>query len=52
MNMWEVLDIEPTMELNIIKQAYAKRLIIYRPDEDAEAFQQLREAYQMATQYV
>ena len=52
MNMWEVLDIEPTMELNIIKQAYAKRLKIYRPDEDAEAFQQLREAYQMATQYV
>lgn len=46
--MWEELGIEPTADALAIKRAYAKRLKQTRPDEDAAAYQRLREAYDHA----
>ena len=43
-NIWERLGVEPTCDVRAIKRAYAKRLKEIRPDEDALAFQALREA--------
>ena len=43
-NIWERLGVEPTHDLRAIKRAYAQRLKEIRPDEDALAFQALREA--------
>ena len=51
MNPWEILGIPTTTDVSSIKKAYAKKLKHCRPDEDAEAFQQLREAYQVALAY-
>lgn len=46
---WAVLDIAPTQDARQIKRAYAARLKVVRPDEDATGFQALREAYEWAT---
>ena len=46
--MWEELGIAPTDDAVAIKRAYAKRLKTTRPDDDAAAYQQLREAYDAA----
>ena len=43
-NIWDQLDLEPTHDVRAIKRAYATRLKHIRPDEDAPAFQALREA--------
>ena len=43
---WAVLDIAPTQDARQIKRAYAARLKVVRPDEDATGFQALREAYE------
>jgi tetratricopeptide (TPR) repeat protein len=48
MEKWEVLGIEPTEDISVIKKAYAKKLKICRPDEDPQGFQSLREAYEAA----
>lgn len=48
---WALLGIAPTTELAAIKKAYAARLKITRPDEDAEAYQALRGAYERAQQW-
>lgn len=49
---WARLGIEPTTELGAIKKAYAARLKVTRPDDDAEAYQALRAAYERAQQWV
>ena len=45
---WDELGIEPTADAVDIKRAYAKRLKNTRPDDDAAAYQLLREAYDAA----
>ncbi|MBP3041681.1 hypothetical protein J9303_19765 [Bacillaceae bacterium Marseille-Q3522] len=48
MSAWDILEIEPTNNLAIIKKAYAKKLKIYHPEDDPEGYQRLREAYDRA----
>lgn len=45
---WSELGIAPTQDVVEIKRAYAKRLKTARPDDDAGAYQALREAYDEA----
>lgn len=51
MDIWSILGIEPTEDIKLIKKAYAKQLKIYHPEDDAEGFQKLREAYDAALKY-
>ncbi|KRB07116.1 hypothetical protein [Lysobacter sp. Root690] len=51
MNPFEHLGIEPGADEREIKRAYARKLKIRRPDEDLEAFQALREAYELCLEY-
>ncbi|MFG6416001.1 hypothetical protein ACG02S_19065 [Roseateles sp. DC23W] len=48
---WALLGIEPTTELAAIKKAYALKLKVTRPDDDAEAYQALRAAYERVQQW-
>lgn len=48
MNMWKILDIDYTEDISVIKKAYAKKLKLYHPEDDAQGYQTLREAYDMA----
>lgn len=52
MTIWQQLGIEPTNDIKEIKRAYAKQLQIYHPEEDAEGYQALREAYDRAIKLV
>lgn len=46
---WDILELdEETATLRDVKRAYAKRLKVTRPDQDAGAFQELREAFEQA----
>lgn len=47
---WDQLQIAPTGDSRAIKRAYAVKLKSTRPDEDADAFQKLRQAYDHALQ--
>jgi hypothetical protein len=47
---WSILGIEHTKDQRAIKRAYAVALKTTRPDEDAEKFQALRSAYELALQ--
>ncbi|MFM0055852.1 J domain-containing protein [Paraburkholderia phytofirmans] len=47
---WDVLGIESTADERAVRRAYARLLKQQRPDEDAEAFQRLRYAYESALQ--
>ncbi|MEO6280023.1 hypothetical protein [Roseateles sp.] len=49
---WSLLGIAPTTELAAIKKAYALKLRVTRPDDDAEAYQALRGAYERAQQWL
>lgn len=49
---WALLGIEPTTELAAIKKAYARKLKTTRPDDDAEAYQALRSAYERVQQWL
>lgn len=51
MNYWEILGIAATNDTAVIKKAYAARLKVTRPDDAAEAYQQLRDAYQQALKH-
>ena len=47
-NPWELLGLDAEAEPRTIKRRYAQLLKQTRPDEDPEAFQRLREAYEWA----
>ncbi|SHH00520.1 DnaJ domain-containing protein [Anaerosphaera aminiphila DSM 21120] len=51
MNIWEILEIEPTENKKEIKKAYAKKLKVTHPDDDLEKFQELKEAFDLALNY-
>lgn len=51
MNIWEILGIEQTTDLVVIKQAYAKKAKQYHPEEHPEEFQRLQNAFRMAEKY-
>ena len=48
MSCWQILHIEPTNDTRAIRRAYAKLLKTTRPDDDAAAYQKLREAFDEA----
>ena len=48
MSCWDTLNLSPTADTRAIKRAYAARLKETRPDEDPQAFQKLRSAYEEA----
>ncbi|WP_420996141.1 hypothetical protein ACKI2N_018960 [Cupriavidus sp. 30B13] len=48
---WQVLQLAPTTDTRRIRSAYAARLKVTRPDDDAEAFQALRAAYEFALEW-
>lgn len=48
MNCWEFLGLSPDSDARTIKRQYASMLKQYRPDEDPQGFQRLREAYEQA----
>lgn len=48
MDCWHILQIAPTSDERTIKRAYAKLLKTTRPDDDAEGYQRLREAFDEA----
>ncbi|MDO4640726.1 MAG: J domain-containing protein [Neisseria sp.] len=45
MDCWQILNISPTNDERAIKRAYAKLLKTTRPDDDAEGYQRLRQAF-------
>lgn len=51
MNWWNVLEVSHDSDLKTIKKAYAKLLKIHNPEDDAEEYQKLREAYDEAVKY-
>lgn len=48
MDYWNILQIKPTVDIKIIKRAYAKKLKSKPPEDNPEFFQILREAYENA----
>lgn len=52
MNFWKFLEMDPTNDKLAVKKAYARLLRKYHPEDDAEGFQQLRRAYDMAIEQV
>ena len=47
-SVWEILEIEPTKDIALIKEAFSKRSKEVHPEEDPIAFQELRAAYNFA----
>jgi len=48
MDIWKVLETEATKDKKVIKKAYRARLPFVNPEDDQEAFMELREAYEEA----
>lgn len=51
MDEWEILGIEQTTELTVIKKAYAALAAKYHPEENPEEFQRIRKAYKEAVSF-
>lgn len=51
MNIWELLEIEPTTDKKAIRRAYAARTRVIHPEEKPEEFKLLRMAYEVALQF-
>ncbi|ESO50628.1 DnaJ domain-containing protein, partial [Salmonella enterica subsp. enterica serovar Newport str. VA_R100506907] len=43
---WEILGIEPTTDLECIRQAYLALLPSFHPESDPQGFKRLRQAYE------
>lgn len=48
MTIWQLLETEPTKDKTAIKKAFAAQVKKHKPSDDAELYQQLREAYNAA----
>lgn len=48
MNKWEILGIEPTHDVKLIRRRYAELVRLYHPEDQPEIYQQIVEAYQSA----
>ena len=48
MNIWTILGIGQTDDKDAIKQAYREQLKSVNPEEDADGFMELRNAYEEA----
>ena len=48
MNIWKILEIEPTDDKKKIKSAYRAKLREVNPESQPETFMELREAYEKA----
>ncbi|KNY30320.1 J domain-containing protein [Pseudobacteroides cellulosolvens] len=51
MNMWNILGINPTDDIVVIKKAYAAKLKVCHPEDDPQGYQRLREAFDSAVKY-
>lgn len=51
MDIWKILGLEKTKDKDKIRDAYRSRLVVTNPEDDQQAFIELREAYEKATQY-
>ena len=49
MNNWEILGIEPTDDIEIVKNAYAQKSKLYHPETHPDEFQRLYKAYKALT---
>lgn len=49
MNCWQILGIEPTDDLALVRRAYAQKTRSCHPEEDPEGFDRLHGAFQEAT---
>ena len=45
---WQILEIESTTQVDIIRQAYLARLPLCHPETDPQGFKALRQAYEEA----
>lgn len=50
--IWDILNVGETKDEEEIKQAYRNKLVSVNPEDDAEGFKQLREAYEYAIRIV
>lgn len=50
--IFNCLGIEETKDLNLIKEAYRKKLVLVNPEDDEKGFMELREAYEEALQFI
>ena len=46
--IWNILEIEPTDDVEEILAAYRKKLVVTNPEDDQEGFMALKEAYDEA----
>ena len=46
--VWKILEIEPTDDVDMIRDAYRAKLVVTNPEDDQEGFMELKEAYDRA----